>query len=134
MPASDFGAFTTTIFTICHLRHNSISTPIAINNIHKTSTRKPDGKTTPKRIPSAIAMEHSIYKLPLLRHIASHRPFHALCYILRKKRSHGELSALCYLSKSLPSSSVADFISEITHDAAWLSPRSTPVFLSKLRG
>lgn len=92
IPAMDFGAFTTTIFTNLHLRHNSIITPIAISNTHSTNTRKPEGNTTPARIPIASAIAHITQTLPLLWHIATHRLSHVFYYILRKRRFVGEIS------------------------------------------
>ncbi len=92
IPARDFGALTTTIFTNLHLRHNSISTPIAISNTHSTNTRKPEGNTTPARIPIASAIAHITQTLPLLRHIATHRLSHVFYYILREKLFVCEIS------------------------------------------
>lgn len=75
-----------------HLRQKRISMPIAISSMQSTNTRKPDGNNAPKSIPRAIAIAHTIKKLPLLRHMFS-PTFLPFWYILRKKKNSGELSS-----------------------------------------
>lgn len=134
IPASDLGAFTTTIFTTLHLRYNNIRTPIVINNMHSTNTRKLDGNTTPKRIPAAKAIAHITYKLPLLWHIVSHRPSCVFTISYARNNIWVSCPILVYLSKSNLSSRTVLLISEITFLAGSLTVRSTPVDLNRLIG
>lgn len=134
IPASDLGALTTTIFTTLHLRYNSIRTPIAINNMHSTNTRKLDGNTTPKRIPAAKAIAHITYKLPLLWHIASHRLSCVFTISYAGSKAWVSCPVSLYLSKRALSSCTELLISAITLFAAALFVRSTPVAFNRLIG
>ncbi len=75
-PASDFGAFTTIIFTAfppLPVFYISANIPRAISKTHKTKTRNPDGNTVPRRIPTAAAIAQTMYALPLFLHIYNTR-------------------------------------------------------------